>query len=190
MEEGGPDEDRLRRQASAKAKRKISQVIRKNAGRAVAAIGVGLLIMVGGWIGVSFRRELLIDDIERRMGHHHAICLTPRHIGKSMSHIVTFGKASKYPRMIDPSIMAFAGREFISDEQSTMCPVDAPPSERRRREMVTVMYRSHPLLMNETAIVSGSEAICLQHMINIFDGQDPCAVEGHQATNGHHHSEL
>jgi len=144
----------------------------------IGLFGIGV---VGFYGCVAFKREMVFSELESRIPQIGAVCLAPVHLGdgRSAAHYVAFGQKSKYPRMISPRIMSVTGKEVVSSEKSTLCNDQALPVERFRHEIITVMFKSHPLLTNETAVVVGDQAICLQHMIDIFAGKDPCEIRSH-----------
>jgi hypothetical protein len=144
---------------------------------AYAMCYIGMLVVSGYG---ALTRELLFDTIDKQILEIGAVCLAPVHIGHGADMpYVSFGHRSRYPRMIAPTILSVSGREIVSSERSTLCDEEGPPVDRLRREIVTIMFKSHPFLTNETAIVFGDESICLQHMVDIFAGENPCEVRSY-----------
>lgn len=175
IEEGGRPDRRQRRELRQQAARATAKWVQKLVGSCVLFCGAGLVY----YACVAFGREMVFDEMDKRISEIGAVCLAPVNIGHASAlHYVSFGKNSKYPRMVSPEVVSLAGKEVVSSEQSTLCNGNGPV-DRLRHEVATVMFKSHPLMTNETAIVFGAESICLQHMIGIFTGHDPCEEHPH-----------
>ena len=172
------------RHASRRRTRKNVAALVGKAVRAVSASVVlcGALMLV--YFGhCALKREMTFDALDKRLLEIGAVCLAPVHIGQGADiPYVSFGQKSRYPRMVSPTIVSTSGKEVVSSERSTLCGEDNPPVDRLRREIVAIMFKSHPLMTNETAIVFGDESICLQHMVDMFNGKDPCEMRPYSRT--------
>lgn len=110
----------------------------------------------------------LLAAVEGRVAATGVACLSPLHVWGVNVSAVSFARHS----MVGPRLVTGEGR-VAARETSTLCPA-APARLVTRYERVTVDHVTPPWPWRRTARLEGEAAVCLQHMLDLFKGTDPC----------------
>lgn len=111
----------------------------------------------------------LLRQVEARVSSQGVVCLSPMHVWGVNASAVSFANRS----LASPRLLSGEGR-VVSRETSTLCPGTSPKAT-QRYERVVVQHRTPPWPWRRTARLEGEEAVCMQHMLDLFRGVSPCS---------------
>lgn len=96
------------------------------------------------------------------------LCLTPWHVYGVPARVIVFGEDTFF----QPVILT-RDKKVVAIESSTLCEkAAAVPVSRYGR--ITVRHRPLPFGFPAVSTIEGARAACLQHMLDVLDGWNPC----------------
>lgn len=110
------------------------------------------------------------------MDHNESVpCTTPAHMGFEAYDVVIL--PSQRLTLYYPHLVKLSGEVQRVAERSTMCPDGSAPLARERHATVYASYKTHPVApFREKSVFMNASAICLQHMVDYFDGKHECGA--------------